>query len=150
MNRRKENLYRKVNTRALRVYHHLGSDAKYDRNTKKGVSKSMKSGIHRGLDYTPLFKFLLSRIGRPWKETYSESIFRLDKKEPIFYMVDIQNNSKDDYFNWENSKFSILIVDKDGLLQKKNPLLKNEDFSPSCNCCTYTFNGVILQNKLKI
>ena len=35
MKRDKEPLYRKVNTKARHCHHQFGSDAKYDRNTKK-------------------------------------------------------------------------------------------------------------------
>ena len=42
-------LYRKVNTRTRNVSHNKGSDAKRDRNTKKGISKSLKKDVQRGL-----------------------------------------------------------------------------------------------------
>ena len=37
-----------------------------------------------GLDYTPLYKFLLFKVGRKWDEVYSEAIARLDKKNQFF------------------------------------------------------------------
>ena len=60
MKKRIKPLYRKVNTTAHNVYHRYGSDAKNDRNRKSGISRGMKRKEKRGLDYTPLFKFLLS------------------------------------------------------------------------------------------
>ncbi len=32
----------------------------------KVVKEKMKRGVERGLDYTPLFKFLLSKVGSDW------------------------------------------------------------------------------------
>lgn len=147
---RKEPLYRKVNTKAHGVHHHKGSDAKNDRNTKLGVSKSLKQGILRGLDYTPLYRFLLSKVGKIWDVVYKEAVSRLDKDEPIFYMVDLEHDHTDKrydsayFINGESSLWSKLIIDDNGLLQLKNPELKNEDLYPSCHCCTYTFNGTRL------
>jgi hypothetical protein len=139
-------LYRKVNTRARNVWHNFGSDSKYDRNTKNGLKKSMKRGVERGLDYTPLFKFLLSKVGQKWDKVYSEAVSRLDKKEPIFWMVkevdDPSDRSNDQrFFRVENSFYSKLFVDEAGILQKVDPTLSNEDFTPSCSCCTHSFNG---------
>jgi len=149
-------LYRKVNTRARNVWHKFGSDAKYDRNTKKGLYKSMKRGVERGLDYTPLFKFLLSKVGQNWDKVYSEAVSRLDKQEPIFWMVKVIDDPSDrsndqTYFNaGENSYFSKLFVDDNGNLQKIAPELANEDFTPTCSCCTHSFNGkpLMLTNKV--
>ena len=84
----KKPLYRKVNTRAYGVHHWKGGDAKHDRNTKTGTQRSMKKGVQRGRDYTPLFKFLLSKIGKDWDKVYSEACARLDTPEPISWMVD--------------------------------------------------------------
>jgi hypothetical protein len=141
---RKEPLYRKVNTKAIGVHHNFGSDSKHTRNTKSGMTSKMKSGVQRGLDYTPLYRFLFSKIGQPWEIVHSEAISRLDKEDPIYYMVQINNHergSEFDYFCNENSYWTKLIVDDNGILQLKNSNLKNEDFSPSCHCCTHTFNG---------
>jgi len=49
--------------------------------------ESMHGRQQRGLDYTPLFFFLLSKIGQHWDEVYSEAISRLDRPDPIFWMV---------------------------------------------------------------
>jgi hypothetical protein len=159
MERSKKPLYRKVNTKARGCWHKFGGDAKYDRNTKKGMSKSMKQGNQRGLDYTPLFRFLLSKVGEEWGGVYSEAKSRLDKVDPIFWMVELgdepikektpnHNPKWDDVFTFnENSSFSKLIIDDNGLLRIKNPSTVNEDFEPTCPCCTYTLNGKVLIKK---
>lgn len=160
MKRGKEPLYRKVNTKARGCWHRFGSDAKYERNTKKGISRSMKKDVKRGLDYTPLFRFLLSKVGLPWVDVHKEAVSRLDKSDPIFWMVEMGDEPKkttpdynpkwDDVFTCnENASFSRLIIDDSGLLQIKNPLTVNEDFEPTCPCCTHTFNGKVLIKKFK-
>lgn len=155
MNKQKEPLYRKVNTKARGVWHHKGLDAKHTRNTKDGLTKKMKQNVQRGLDHTPLYKFLLSKVGKPWVDTLKEAQSRLDKDEPIYSMVILGDDlskigdTTSGFFNYENSKFSTLIVDENGLLQKMKPELKNEDFYPSCSCCTFTFNGTVLKNTME-
>ena len=150
---RKEPLFRKVNSRTHGVRHGVGGDFRHDRNTKKEVNSDETRGTmhgtkYHGLDYTPLFKFLLSRVGRQWDEVYSEAIARLDKKEPIFWMVALHENDRKNYFcSGENSFFSGLYVDVDGLLQKVNPRLNNKSAYPYCPCCTHTFNGLVFTNK---
>jgi hypothetical protein len=143
----KEPLYRKINWRTYKVEKHFNKDseARHDRNTKKGISSKMDSKEH-GRDYTPLFKFLLSKINHQWTEVHQEAVFRLDTIEPLFYMVklnqiDVENCSG--YFRIGNSYFSTLMVDEAGLLQKIKP-----DFIPNnivtCSCCTFTFNGKVI------
>src|SRR5579859_6413249 len=122
MNRKKDPLYRKVNTRARNVHHHSGSDAKYDRHTKKGMSTSMKKDVKRGLDYTPLFRFLLSKVGQSFDQVFSEAVSRLDREEPIFWMVKVGNDLSDrgngqPYMITENAYWSKLTVDEKGILQ---------------------------------
>ncbi|MDP1183677.1 hypothetical protein Q6285_30915, partial [Klebsiella pneumoniae] len=73
---------------------------------------SMKKGVRRGLDYTPLFRFLLSRVGQDWDEVYSEAVARLDLKDPIFWMVALREMDEQDYIRaGEASYFSGLKVD---------------------------------------
>ncbi len=153
MNREKEPLYRKVNSKARGCHHNTGLDAKHTRNTKAGLTKKMRQGAQRGLDYTPLYKFLLSKVGKPWVDVLKEAQSRLDKDEPIYYMVIMgddlsgyHNINHLGYFNSGSSMYSTLIVDDNGLLQKMKPELKNEDFYPSCWCCTRTFNGTVLKH----
>jgi hypothetical protein len=138
-----ENLYRKVNTKARHVYHHFGGNAKNSRNTKTGMSTKMKKDVNRGLDYTPLFRFLLSKIGQNFDQVYSQAVKRLDVDDPIFWMVD----AKREYFKMDKAIYPTLIVDENGNLQQTNPNLTNTDFAPSCDCCTHTFNGKVLIRK---
>ena len=42
---------------------------------------------HRGQDYSPLFPFLLCKIGQRWNVVFSEAVKRLDRLEPMFWMV---------------------------------------------------------------
>ncbi len=145
MQKEKSKLYRKVNTRARGVNHNFGGDYKDCRNKKKEslqqIKGTMFSKQERGLDYTPLFKFLLSKVGKNWNEIFSEAKARLDKTEPIFWIVALNEEDKKDYVRLgESTYFSGLFVDKDDIV---NPNLKASDMKPFCNCCTHTFNGQI-------
>lgn len=102
----KEPLYRKVNTRARGVHHRKGPDFGWQRNTKAettakadGVLRGkMRQGVLRGLDYTPLFRFLLSRVGQDWDKVHFEALSRLDRAEPIFWMVAQREEDRKRYF----------------------------------------------------
>jgi hypothetical protein len=143
----KKPLYRKVNTRARGVHHNFGGQYRHQRNTKADVQSELKSGsMHgkhrRGLDYTPLFKFLLSKIGKRWDDVFSEAVSRLDKSEPIYWLVARSELEQRDYVCiGEATYFSGLYIDHAGLLQIVNPTLRAEDMQPHCTCCTHTFNG---------
>ena len=148
MNREKPKLYRKVNTKAKAVPHNFGGDFKDSRNSKREtlqqVSGTMFGKKERGLDYTPLFKFLLSKVGNNWNEVFSEAKSRLDKQEPIFWAVALNEEEKKDYIRvGESTYFSGLFIDNNDVLQLVNPNLKAVDMKPFCNCCTHTFNGKI-------
>ncbi|MDO4763440.1 MAG: hypothetical protein Q4A00_03570 [Flavobacteriaceae bacterium] len=66
----------------------------------------------------------------------------MDKTEPIFHMVAINDGDKKDFIRaGESSYFSGLFVDENGKLQLCNPNLKAKDMKPFCDCCTHTFNG---------
>lgn len=148
MNKEIKPLYRKVNTRTHNVHHNSGSDAKYDRNTKKGVNKSLNKSDKRGLDYTPLYKFLLSKVGQDWDKIHSQAINRLDQEEPIYHLVAKTPQDKRDYvICGESSYYSGLYIDDNNKLQLTNPDFKNEDLTPSCSCCTHTFNSKVLVKK---
>lgn len=146
----KEPLYRKVNTLARGVRHRFGGDAAWARNTKaekaaeaEGITRvSMGKPVNRGLDYTPLFRFLLSKIGQDWDAVYSEAIARLDRPDPIFWMVARRPEDRSPWV-WlgESSRYSGLYVDDDNRLQKVDRALTAADFLPTCICCTHTFNG---------
>lgn len=99
----------------------------------------------RGLDYTPLFRFLLSKVGQPWDDVFSEAVARLDKAEPIFWLVALREDEGRDVVRLgESTYFSGLYVDGKGTLQLVNPSLGPEDMAPTCACCTHTLNGVRL------
>lgn len=143
----KQPLYRKVNTRARGVYHHK-SHARWERNTKatkqnESMLGSMHSNQKKGFDYTPLFRFLLSKVGEDWDEVHSEAVARLDQEAPIFWMVAVHEADRHPYLICgESSYFSGLFVNEDNRLALVDPDLKNENLEPRCPCCTHTFNGV--------
>ena len=143
----KDPLYRKVNTLARGVFHRWGGDFKSSRSRHKREELqprqgSMHAGRHRGLDYTPLFRFLLSRVGSDWSAVFSEAVARLDRPDPIFWMVarsDMDKRSR--VLVGENTYWSGLFIDESGRLAIVDPGLRLEDMEPSCACCTHTFNG---------
>jgi hypothetical protein len=148
MVREKPKLYRKVNTKARGVHHDFGGDFRDSRNGKRETLQQVKGTMfgtkERGLDYTPLFKFLLSKVGSNWNEVFSEAKSRLDRQEPIFWIVALHEDEKKDYVRiGESTYFSGLFVDDNGVLQLVNPNLKAADMKPFCDCCTHTFNGKI-------
>lgn len=156
MNRKKEPLYRKYNKTA-RGFHenHPGGDFRHTRNTKefkkfKGSHKPIKK-TQGGFDYTPLFRFLLSKIGKDWTEVHSEAVSRLDSDKPIFWMVILDVTESDKKFPYinigESSKWSKLYVDENNTLQKVDENYTANDVWPACDCCTYTFNGKKVSNK---
>ncbi|OJX32093.1 MAG: hypothetical protein BGO86_07885 [Chryseobacterium sp. 36-9] len=145
MNKEKSKLFRKVNTTTFNVHHNFGGDFKNTRHKKetlKLIKGKMSGKKERGLDYTPLYRFLLSKVGSDWDEVFSEAKSRLDKSEPIFWMVALIEENKKDFIRvGESSYFSGLYVDYNGILQLTNPQLTAKDMKPYCNCCTHTFNG---------
>ena len=152
MNKEKPKLYRKVNTKARGVHHHFGGDFKDSRNKKRETLEQTKGTMfgkkERGLDYTPLFRFLLSKVGFNWDEVFSEAKSRLDKTEPIFWMVALTQDKKKDYIRaGESSYYSRLYVDDNAILQITNPNLKAINMEPFCSCCTHTFNGELFGTK---
>jgi hypothetical protein len=144
----KDPLFRKVNTRTRGVRHGFGGDYRHERNTKQeSRSESTRQSMHgkkrRGLDYTPLFRFLLSKVGSEWDTVFSEAVSRLDCPDPIFWLVALREDKRKDVVCvGESSYYSGLYVDDRGLLQRVNPLLGPSSFEPTCPCCTHTFNGV--------
>ena len=139
--RKKKPLYRKVNTKASGVRHNHGSD--YRDSRQREHSPPMRKGIQRGLDYTPLFKFLLSKVGSPWNGIFSEAISRLDKEAPIWWLVAKRREEAEEVIRLgESSYYSGLFIDEQGLLQKVAPQLSEDSLEPSCACCTHTFNGI--------
>lgn len=41
--------------------------------------------------------FLLTKVGQQWDEVYSHAVKRLDKPEPIFWMVALHSHEQRDY-----------------------------------------------------
>lgn len=150
--RRIEPLYRKVNTRTHGVMHG-GGEFSWSRNSKSSrndtsLHGSMNGKKRLGYDYTPLFKFLLSRVGQPWDDVYADAIARLDKEEPIFWLVARPGEAGQDYVRTgENTYYSGLFVDELGILSIVNPDLTLDMMKPFCRCCTHTFNGMPFTQK---
>jgi hypothetical protein len=146
MNREKTPLYRRLNKLA-RGYLHIsgGGDYCHQRNTKEmktfeGAHKSIRR-TREGYDYTPLFKFLLSAVGQDWDIVFSEAVKRLDKTEPIFWLVDMhfEQGSYGVVRLGENSYYSKLMV-QNGILEFADTDAAVPE--KSCTCCTHSFNGV--------
>lgn len=146
---RKEPLYRRVNTKARGVHHDRGGDYRWSRGKDDRIARgAMSQGKQRGLDYTPLFRFLLSRVGRDWDEVYGEAVARLDKPDPIFWMVARDEREQKPYFvTSESTYWSGLFVDDGNRLALVAPELRVEAMRPTCPCCTHTFNGVPFTRK---
>lgn len=156
MNKMKEPLFRKVNTRARNVHHDFGGDYRHDRNTKaeqnqidtENTRSTMHGSKKRGLDYTPLYRFLLSKVGQDWDKVHSEAVLRLDKPDAIYHLVARNESEQEDYVRCgENSHYSGLYIDADNKLQKVNPNLGPQDIIVCCKCCTHTFNGELVTSK---
>jgi hypothetical protein len=141
---RKEPLYRRVNTRTHGVRHDRGGEYRWSRQKDDRTSRgAMHGGQKRGLDYTPLFRFLLSRVGSDWDEVYGEAVARLDRPDPIFWLVARSDDEKKAFVGiGESSYYSGLYIDEQGRLALVDPALRVEHMKPYCPCCTHTFNGV--------
>jgi hypothetical protein len=103
----------------------------------------MHAGKRRGRDYTPLFRFLLSRVGKDWTEVHREAVSRLDSEEPIWGLVARSDAEKHAWVLFgESSYYSGLYIDENNRLAIVDPALSVEQMEPSCSCCTHTFNGI--------
>jgi hypothetical protein len=151
-------LYRKENKTAYNYQGDKGGDYRHSRHTKQTqqnaldeiAHQGMKSNMARGRDYTPLFRFLLSKVGLNWDAVYSEAVSRLDTDQPIFWMVALREEDKEDTVRiGESTYWSGLYVDTNNTLQIANPNVTVNDLYPGCNCCTHTFNGIVFPNKFK-
>lgn len=148
---RKKPLYRSVNTRTHGVRHGGGEDYRSSRRREGRVHAGAMGGRQRhGLDYTPLFKFLLSRVGDDWDTVHAEAIARLDRAEPIFWMVARSQAEGEPFVCMGGSAYySGLFVDDGNRLQRVDPALSVEQMEPDCACCTHTFNGVLFTRKYR-
>lgn len=147
----KEPLYRKVNTRTHHVDHGMnGGEARWERNTKAtkangSMRGSMHPGHRHGLDYTPLYRFLLSRLGRDWDAVVSEALPRIANRDALYHLVARHSDEECAFVRLgENSYWSGLRVNAANLLEKVALDLTAEAIEPGCTCCTHTFNGVVI------
>lgn len=153
MKNRLKPLYRKENKVSLsnKYYVSKGSEYRYDRHTKAFQNddrnhKPMNSGKH-GYDYTPLFKFLLSKIGCEWDQIYSEAKTRLNDTDPIFWMVALHETQHRDIVRiGESSYYSGLFVDKTRKLAVVNPNVTTSDIPKPYPGETLTFNGIVIDD----
>ncbi len=152
-------LYRKVNTRARGVWHNSGGDYRHQRNTKdekRAIADEVAHGsmhikdqrgkagakTRRGLDYTPLYRFLLSKVGQDWAPVEKEAIARIDDPERLYGMVAVEPGEDEPVFLCcENSYFQRLYVDAAGKLAFLDPNVTIDRMWPTCECCTHTLNG---------
>jgi hypothetical protein len=82
-------------------------------------------------------------VGSQWNDVYGEAVARLDRPDPIFWLVARHEGERREMVRvGESSYFSGLYVDDDGILRLVDPDLRAEDLVPSCTCCTHTLNGV--------
>ncbi|TNE46233.1 MAG: hypothetical protein EP343_24315 [Deltaproteobacteria bacterium] len=131
--------------------HHKGEHYRRLRkgqNQQRYEHEAMPRKIRRGRDYTPLFRFLLSKVGESWDAVYKEAVSRLDSPEPIFWLVSshLSEGLQDVVRIGIHSYYSRLYVDDNKRLQKVNPSLTTKDFYPACSCCTHSFNGELFDN----
>lgn len=134
-------LYRKVNTLARNVHHWFGGDFRDARAS--GDHSPMRQGKRRGLDYTPLFRFLHANVGRPWNDVHSEACRRVADREMLFWIVALRRDEAKPFCRTgESSYVSGLFVDEDGILRLVDPELDEHSLAPFCSCCTHTMNGV--------
>ena len=128
----------------------VGKDFRHERNTKEmkefdeneGSFKAMKSGKY-GYDYTPLFRFLLSKVGKKWDDVYSAAVDRLDTPKPIFWMVELEPKRSIFTFS-ESTHYHTLTVDENGILVYVD---KDATIKASCPCCTHTLDGKVIKFK---
>ena len=96
---------------------------------------------NRNYDYTPLYKFLLAKVGAPWDEVFSEAVSRLDKPDAIYRMVDIEGRDANAVISVGERTFYSRLTIKDGVLVRLDENATPP--VPRCHCCTHTFNGEV-------
>jgi hypothetical protein len=103
----------------------------------------MHSHQRHGLDYTPLFRFLLSKVGEDFAQVFREAVSRLDRPDPVFWLVAQTDEDKQAFVRVEESSYySGLYVEENGKLALVDPNLRLGDMISRCPCCTHTLNGV--------
>lgn len=151
MNNRIKPLYRKENKVSLSNKYNVstGSEYRYQRHSKAFLNddrnhKSMTSGKY-GYDYTPLFKFLLSKVGSDWDKIYAEAKARLNDPEPIFWMVALRESERRSIVRLGDSTYySGLFVDDDGILAIVNPNISSTELPDPHPGETISFNGLLM------
>lgn len=151
MNNRLKPLYRKENKVSLSTKYNVskGSEYRYQRHTKVFLNddrnhKPMNSGKY-GYDYTPLFKFLLSKIGSDWDQVYAEAKARLNDPKPIFWMVAVHESERKDFVRLgESTYYSGLFVNEEGKLALVNPGVQTSDLPDPHPGETLSFNGIAI------
>ena len=152
--REKKLLYRSRNYKDKQSDYSTSLHYRFIRNTKKPIElkKKMKGCDNGGRDYTPLFKFLLSKVGQKWDSVYSEAKSRLDTDAPIFYMVSLNPEETNEVVHLgDTSYYSQLHVDENGILKKVNPNFNVENFrfNEVFDYFTITFNSHIV-NRINV
>jgi hypothetical protein len=125
----KEKLYRKINKKSLSTKYYVKKGGEYSWKRSKvncdleyPMFESMKSK-KLGRDYTPLYRFLESKIDQVWNDIYSECVKRLDTTDPIWWVVVNSDLSiiKHNYNNivriGQGSYCQRLYINKDGILK---------------------------------
>lgn len=154
---RKEPLYRKEKKTGLETNYYVkrGGEARWNRHTKQTkreaeaeVSFKPMKKLKLDYDYSPLFMFLLSKVGEVWNDVYSEAKSRLDKEEPIWWMVARTNKERENGVvrMGESAYYSQLKVDENGILVKVDPDAK-PFWLESCWIRTHSFNGKVYKQQ---
>jgi len=159
---RKKPLFRKENKSSLSTHYYVikGGDFRHERHTKEmknfqGNKKNMNPKNNLGYDYTPLYRFLQSKVGKPWNDVHAEAVSRLNGKEGeknIFYLVypdltivhPLHGKVPPIVRLGEGSMYHSLTVDENGILQFIDKNAKCE--LSLCSCCTHTLNGKVIKN----
>jgi len=171
----KKPLYRKVNKTTHNGHPHLDYRGKvrykYQRHTKatkfeeeneismKTIKKNENFLFEDNrYDYRPLMKFLLKSVGKNWSEVWKECVSRLNTTQPVHWIVlnvgknglryDVDPNELVQMFRYsEDSYYSTLYVDENGILQyvDKNYIKEHADY-PNTEWGE-TFNGKVWDNK---
>ncbi|RQO69398.1 hypothetical protein DBR43_15035 [Pedobacter sp. KBW06] len=151
MNNSFKPLYRKENKVSLSNKYNVstGSEYRYQRRSKAFLNddrnhKSMTSGKY-GYDYTPLFKFLLSKVGNDWDKIYAEAKNRLNDPAPIFWMVALHESKRRNIVRvGDSTYYSGLFVDDNGILSIVNPNISSSELPDPYPGETLSFNGLVI------
>lgn len=120
--------------------------SKWDRNTKKGIRKSLASKRWDDFDYTPLYNYLLTQIGEDFNVIHSYVQKRVNNINRIYDIIKPSTYKLSYVRVSENAYYSALYIDEYNTLKKINPNFNIEHMYPFCSCCTHTFNNKIVTN----